>query len=79
MVEFPSDKVLVWDGDLAYLPRVPAVVDRFFNHVTPMAFADQHAEALLPQGATPGVANPLNHGDDRRLHNTLGGVLGRDY
>ena len=79
MVEFPSNKVLVWDGDLAYLPRAPAVVDGFFNHVTPMAFVDQHAEALLPQRATPGVANPLNHGSDRRLHNTPAGVLGRDY
>lgn len=79
MVDHPSNKVLVWDGDLAYLPRRPQQVDRLFAHITPMAFADQHADMRNPLDATPGVANPLNGGNATRLHNTPAGVLGRDY
>ena len=78
-VGFPSNKVLVWDGDLAYLPRPPRRVEGHWLHATPMAFADGHAAVLNPLDATPGVANPLNNDSATRLHNTPGGVLGRDY
>ena len=56
-VAFPSNKVLVWDGDLAYLPRPPRRVDGHWLHPTPMAFADGHAAVLAPADATPGAAS----------------------
>ncbi len=78
-VAFPANKVLVWDGDLAYLPRPPRRVDGHWLHATPMAFADGHAAVRTPADAAPGVANPLNNNNSTRLHNTPEGVLGRDY
>lgn len=78
-VAFPANKVLVWDGDLAYLPRPPRRVDGHWLHPTPMAFADGHAAVHTPADAAAGVANPLNNNIDTRLHNTPDGVLGRDY
>jgi len=77
-VAHPSNKVLVWDGDLAYLPKAPVVVEGFKNHNTPMAFADGHAATHNPLDATPGVENPFN-GTSDRLFNTPDGVRGRDY
>ena len=78
-VAFPSNKVLVWDGDLAYLPRPPRRVEGHWFHPTPTAFADGHAAVRTPADAAPGVANPLNNNNNTRLHNTPDGVLGRDY
>ncbi|RMH27804.1 MAG: type II secretion system protein [Planctomycetota bacterium] len=78
-VAFPANKVLVWDGDLAYLPEPPRRAEGHWMHATPMAFADGHAAAHAPQDAIPGAVNPLNNNDSTRLHNTPDGVLGRDY
>ncbi len=78
-VAFPANKVLVWDGDLAYLPRPPRRVDGHWFAPTPMAFADGHAAVRTPADAAPGVANPLNNNNSTRLHNTPEGVLGRDF
>jgi len=78
-VVFPAQKALVWDADLAYLPRPPRWREGHWLHPTPMAFADGHAATHTPHDATPGVANPRNGNDDIRLHNTPNGVHGRDY
>lgn len=78
-VAHPANKVLVWDASLAYLPQRPASVEGHLNHLTPMAFADGHAAVHNPLDAAAGVPNPLNNNNSDRLHNTPGGVQGRDY
>lgn len=78
-VAHPSNKALVWDQELAYLPKPPVSVDGLKNHLTPMAFADGHAATHNPLDATPGVENPLWFDVSTRLHSTPKGVLGRDY
>ncbi len=78
-VTFGASKVLLWDTHLAYLTRRPELRDGHWNAPTPMAFADGHAETRNPLDAREGVANGLRFGDDRRLHNTPGGVKGVDY
>ena len=78
-VAFPANKVLVWDGDLAYLPAPPKRAEGHWFAPTPMAFADGHAAVRQPLDATPGAPNPLNDNSSVRLHNTPDGVLGRDY
>lgn len=78
-VAHPANKVLVWDGELAYLPKRPVFVEGHFNHLIPMGFADGHAAVHNPLDATPGVPNPLFFEDSSRLNNTPNGVLGRDY
>jgi len=77
-VAYPGAKALVWDGDLAYLSPAPHERAGHPDAPTPTAFADMHAAIIRPQDATPGVANPLNGGDDAPLHNTPEGVRGRD-
>ena len=78
-VQFPSAKVMIYDADLAFLQKSPAVVNGHYAALTPMAFADGHAEAKDPTAATPGFANPLNAGSTMNIHNTPGGVTGSDY
>ena len=78
-VRYPSQKVLLWDDDLAFLNDVPKRVDNHWAAPTPMVFVDMHAEARDPTTALPGVANVMNAGDKTTLHNTAEGVLGRDY
>lgn len=78
-VAFPSNKVLVWDSELAYLAKRPPLVEGLSNHPTPMAFADGHAAVHNPLDATPGIENPFQPGEGTRLLDTPNGVLGRDY
>ena len=78
-IRSPASKVMLFDGDLAYLSRQPDIVEGHYDAPTPMVFADGHAEARNPLDATAGVPNPLNGTDIRRLHNTPEGVLGADY
>ena len=77
-VQFGAGKVLLWDTHLAYLRDEPELVEGHWNAKTPMAFADEHAEARNPLDAKAGVTNPLT-GSDVRLHNTPDGVRGIDY
>ena len=73
-----SGKVLLWDTHLAYLRDEPKMVEGHWDALTPMAFADFHAEAKNPLDAAEGVFNPLT-GSSTRLHNTPDGVRGMDY
>lgn len=79
-VKYASSKVMLWDDDLSYLSgkNRPERVDGLFDAKTPMAFADGHADALLPSDATEGAKNSYN-GATTKLHNTPDGVGGRDY
>jgi prepilin-type N-terminal cleavage/methylation domain-containing protein len=78
-VGFPSDKVMLWDHDLAYYPKEPEKIGKFYNSPTPMAFVDGHGAAKNPTKAKPGTPNPLNNKSDLQLHNTTDGVQGRDF
>tara|TARA_R110000868_G_scaffold241497_1_gene496093 strand:+ start:71656 stop:72468 length:813 start_codon:yes stop_codon:yes gene_type:complete len=79
-VRFASGKVLLWDDDLSYISgkNTPERVEGLLDAKTPMAFADGHADALLPSDASEGVMNSLT-GENTKLHNTADGVHGRDY
>ena len=78
-VVFPSAKVLLWDGHLAYLPREPEEREGHWDHTAPMVFADGHASLKNPLKAREGVANPLQQRRPIRLHDTGDGVAGMDY
>ncbi len=78
-VRAPASKVMLWDRHLAYLSEEPERVGEHYREMTPMAFADGHGALRDPTEASEGVANPLNGGDDTRLHNTSQGVYGIDY
>lgn len=81
-VLFPSEKVMMWDGELAYLLRQRPWLGGMLGNPAPMLFADHHVAELSPSDATPGVVNVLNMGHGARplpLHNTPMGVQGRDY
>lgn len=78
-VRAPAGKVMLWDRHLAYLKTEPERVDGHYRERTPMAFADGHGALHDPTEASPGVANPLNGGDETTLHNTREGVYGIDY
>ncbi len=78
-VAFPTQKVMLYDAHLAYLPREPDVREGHWDASTPMAFADGHGAAHNPLDATAGVANPLREGASERLNNTPDGVRGVDY
>ena len=79
-VRFASGKVMLWDDDLSYLSgkNTPQRVEGLLDAKTPMAFADGHADALLPSEASEGVLNSMT-GENTKLHNTADGVHGRDY
>lgn len=78
-VQYPSQKVMVYDAELAYLRKAPPAVNGHYQAATPMAFADGHADAKDPTEANPGFANPLNGGSAMAIHNTPEGVAGWDY
>jgi len=78
-VTFPSSKVMLWDAHLAYIRKTPRIEDGQYAHATPMAFADQHAEAKDPTKATRPVGNPLKNSAPVTLHDTPDGIAGRDY
>lgn len=78
-VTYSAQKVLLWDRHLTYHTDQPEIVEGHYDEKTPMVFGDMHAEALNPLDATEGTPNPSNGTDIRRLHNTPGGVRGRDF
>jgi hypothetical protein len=78
-VRAPAGKVMLWDRHLAYLSKEPEREGEHYRAKTPMAFADGHGAFEDPTEAEPGVANPLNGGNETRLHNTAQGVYGVDY
>ena len=78
-VAFPSQKALLWDTHLAFLPVEPDLREGHWDASTPMAFADGHAESRNPLDAKAGVPNPMRGGRDDRLNNTAMGVRGLDY
>ena len=78
-VVFPTQKVLLYDAHLAYLPREPALREGHWDAPTPMAFPDGHASTHNPLDATEGVANILREGGSERLNNPPEGVRGADY
>ncbi|MGD9688647.1 MAG: type II secretion system protein [Phycisphaerales bacterium] len=78
-VLFPAGKVMLFDAHIAYLPKEPARIGDHYDALTPMCFADLHAEKHNPTQATPGVANVMRGGMNKTLHCTPEGVRGRDY
>lgn len=78
-VTFPSSKVLVWDADVAYIPKQPEREGIHLKAKAAMGFVDGHADAKDPTQAAAGVPNPLQEGNAEKLHNTPDGVQGRDY
>ncbi|MFI4897378.1 MAG: type II secretion system protein [Phycisphaerales bacterium JB059] len=78
-VRAPAGKVMLWDRHLAYLSKEPEREGEHYRAKTPMAFADGHGALEVPSEASAGVANPLNGGNETRLHNTAQGVYGLDY
>ncbi len=83
-VVYPSQKVLMWDGVVAYL-RSPRPLDDWSGFVadpTPMLFVDGHARERRAAEATAPVINPLRKHHVRgwiKLSNTRDGSAGRDY
>lgn len=83
-VRYPSQKVLMWDGVVAYL-RDPRPLDDWTGFVadpTPMLFVDGHARDHRVAQATDPVINPLRKqhpGGWIKLSNTRDGAAGRDY
>ncbi len=83
-VAYPSQKVLMWDGVVAYL-RDPRPLDDWSGFVadpTPMLFVDGHARERRVARATEPVINPLRKEHVRgwiKLNNTKDGAAGRDY
>lgn len=79
-VKFTSGKVMLWDDDLSYMTgkKTPERIQGLLDAKTPMAFADGHADALLPSDAGESVQNSMNR-ETTKLHNTKDGVHGRDY
>ncbi len=78
-VAFPSGKVMLWDAHLAYLRTRPSESGGHFDAMTPMCFADLHAERKNPTQATAGVGNPFRGGATHNLNTTPDGVRGKDY
>jgi len=78
-VQFPSQKVLLWDTHLAFLRARPDLTGGHWNAKTPMAFPDGHADTENPTEATEPVANVRAFGRALRLHDTAEGVRGFDY
>lgn len=78
-VAYTSQKALIWDRHLTYHSEQPEIEEGHYAELTPMVFADMHADAKNPLDARAGSPNPLNQTDIRRLHNTPDGVRGRDY
>jgi len=78
-VRYASQKVMLWDNDLAYITRdIPERIDGLLDAKTPMCFADGHGDVLNPQDASDAVDNPRME-QVMRLHATKDGVHGRDY
>lgn len=78
-VRYPSNKVILWDDELAYLGREPRFAGPDIDEPTATGFVDGHAALRVPSRATQPVPNVMRGNDTSRLHNTRNGVAGRDY
>jgi len=79
-VMFPANKVMLWDQHVAYIARQPKRLNEwFYEALTPMAFADGHADVKDPGKATAGVPNAMRFGTSSPINSTPDGVRGRDY
>lgn len=81
-VSFASSKVVMWDREVPYLPQPPAYTGPDAAVPTPTLFADGHGGLRVPAKAAAAQPNPFMPDafqGQARLHNTLGGVRGRDY
>lgn len=85
-VRFPDRKVIIWDAHLAYVAEPLGRAGGHLRAQTPMAFTDGHGALNQPGDALEAVANRLRSGagpaarpNPMTLHDTRGGVLGRDY
>lgn len=73
-VAHPSNKVLMWDSEMAHLSvKTAATLDR-----RPMLFTDGHAAVMRLSEAAEPVVNPFT-GEARKLVDTPHGVDGVDY
>jgi prepilin-type N-terminal cleavage/methylation domain-containing protein len=75
----PAGKAILYDADLGWLTRDPLKLNGHNREQTPIGFVDGHGALHDPTTAAAGVANPLNNGDARNLHNTPQGVRGKDF
>jgi len=75
-VRFPSQKVLAFDRERAYLGAGPHP-----DKARPLLLADGAAALRRDQDARPPVPNPLNPetGDPYLYHDTADGIAGRDF
>lgn len=75
-VRFPSQKVLAFDRERAYLGEGPHP-----DAPRPVLMADGSASLRRDQDARPPVPNPLNpeSGDPYLYHDTADGIGGRDF
>ena len=74
-VQFPASKVVMFDAELAHLPHR----DRDRKGIAiPMLFADGHTVVSRREDATLPAENPFVERPEP-LHDTPGGVKGRDY
>ena len=76
-VAHPSAKALLWDNEVAYENRPKFI--RGLPETLIVGFADLHAERKHPNDATEPVVNVMRDNVARALHDTPGGVLGRDF
>lgn len=81
MVTHPSSKALMWEWELPYKSEEPRKSGPDLDEPTPMLFVDGHARARTPSEAAEAARNPFPDAfkPTARLHNTAGGVRGRDY
>lgn len=74
-VQFPASKVIMFDTELAHLPpRQRELAGR----PIPMLFVDAHGATNRREDATAPASNPFVEVPET-LHDTPGGVQGRDY
>lgn len=79
-VSFPSNKAILWDGEVAYVRQAPRVVGGHFAIPTAVLFVDGHVDMHDPTTATPAAPNPMKDPElIMTLHDTPEGVLGRDF
>jgi|GEM_PF-4040691 len=75
-VASPGAKVLFFDWEMAHLDRLADAAER---DARPMGFGDGHARILKRSEAAEPFPNVMADGRAIRLHDTAGGVRGRDY
>ncbi len=79
-VAYPSNKAMLWDGEVAYIRKAPPIVGGHYAVRTAVLFADGHADMHDPTTASAPGVNPMkSHEETMTLHDTAEGVLGRDF